>query len=78
MWLELLQTQSGGKSRTSTIPRTSKKSLKQPSRKLSLLTVAKQPPPTQALLPPSEATKEPTKAGDQGSGVEVAKGKEAG
>ena len=42
------------------------------------LTVAKQPPPTQALFPPPEATKEPSKASDQGSGVEVAKGKEVG
>ena len=42
------------------------------------LTVAKQPPPTQALLPPPEATKKPSKASDQGSGVEVAKGKEVG
>ena len=37
-----------------------------------------QPPPTQVLLPPPEATKELDKAGDQGRRVEVAKGKEAG
>ena len=49
-----------------------------PEEAIPALNAAEQPPPTQALLPPPEATKEPGKAGDQSSGVEVAKGKEAG
>ena len=64
MWLELLQTQNEGKPRTSSTPKTFEKSLRQP-------------PPSQAVLPLLEATKEPSKAGDQGRGVEMAKGKEA-
>lgn len=42
------------------------------------LTATEQPPPTQALLPLPEATKRLDKTGDQGRGVEVAKGKEVG
>ena len=40
-------------------------------------TAAEQPPHFQAIPSPLEATKEPSKAGDQGRGAEVAKGKEA-
>ena len=40
-------------------------------------TAAEQPPPSQVVPPLPEATKEPGKAGDQGRGAEVAKGKEA-
>ena len=40
-------------------------------------TAAEQPPHFQAIPSPLEATKEPSKAGDQGRGPEVAKGKEA-
>ena len=42
------------------------------------MTTIEQPPTTQVSLPPPEATKGPSKAGDPGHGVEVAKGKEAG
>jgi len=49
-----------------------------PEEAIPALNAAEQPPPTQALLPPLEATKEPGKADDQSSGVEVAKGKETG
>ena len=44
---------------------------------VTAFTAAEQPPPTQVLLPPPEATKELGKVGDYGRGVEVAKGKEA-
>nr|POF20819.1 hypothetical protein CFP56_14333 [Quercus suber] len=39
--------------------------------------MVKQPPPSQAIPPLLEATKEPGKASDQGKVAEVAKGKEA-
>ena len=41
------------------------------------ITAPKQLPSTQTPLPPLEASKGPGKVGDQGQGVEVAKGKEA-
>ena len=41
-------------------------------------TAPEQLPSTQASLPPLETFEGPNKAGDQGQGVEVAKGKEVG
>ena len=41
-------------------------------------TAPEQLPSTQASLPPPETFEGPDKAGDQGQGVEVAKGKEVG